>query len=65
MIGASVHPGISEMTPPSVDITQPEGPVEVEIDRARGVLYVHVEGFTCLRICRCSAIHVVEEETNA
>lgn len=47
VIGASVG-----MTPPQVDITGPEGDVTIEVDAVRGVMYVHVEGFTCLRMCR-------------
>jgi hypothetical protein len=39
-------------TTPSLDITGPNGPVMIEVDAARGVMYVHIEGFTVLRICR-------------
>lgn len=35
-----------------LDITAPQM-VEVEIDHARNVLYVHVDGITRLRVCRC------------
>lgn len=45
MKGASI-----ESDPPHVDITGPEGDIEIEIDAIRGVMYVHVEGFSCLRI---------------
>lgn len=48
---------------PNLDITQPDGPVVVEIDENRGVLWVHIEGFTCLRICRASRIVVTNQET--
>lgn len=47
MKGASVS-----QEPPQVDITAPEGEVRVEYDRNRKVLYVHVGGFSCLRICQ-------------
>lgn len=36
---------------PSLDITAPDTFVQIEYDQARGVMYVHLEGFTCLRIC--------------
>lgn len=35
---------------PQLDIAAPRTPVEIEFDPARAVLYVHIEGFTCLRI---------------
>lgn len=35
-----------------LDITAPDELVEVEVDAARRVLYVHVDGVTVLRICR-------------
>lgn len=38
--------------PPQLDITAPETEVQVEYDKTRNVLYVHIEGFTCLRICQ-------------
>jgi hypothetical protein len=37
--------------PAQLDITEPEM-VQVEYDRIRNVLYVHVDGYTALRICR-------------
>lgn len=37
---------------PSLDITEPELGVQFEWDEPRGVLYVHVDGATVLRICR-------------
>lgn len=46
--------------PPQLDITQPEGPVVIEVDHRRKVMYVHIEGFTVLRICRAEG-YVVEE----
>lgn len=42
----------SKDTAPSLDITEPSTEVTVEIDHHRKVLYVHLEGYTCLRICR-------------
>ena len=36
---------------PQLDITAPATFAQVEYDQARGVMYVHIEGFTCLRIC--------------
>lgn len=57
MLGHSIS---KDPIAPSLDITAPKGPVQVEIDRQRGVLYVHVEGFTCLRICRMSEVNVIE-----
>ena len=43
-----------------LDITAPKRGVEVEVDDKRGVLYVHVDGMTVLRICRMpSAVSVV------
>lgn len=35
-----------------LDITAPKHGVQVEVDHARSVLYVHVDGITLLRICR-------------
>lgn len=43
---------------PSLDITQPDGPVVIELDLDRGVMYVHMEGFTVLRICRIAELKV-------
>ncbi len=44
--------------PPQLDITGPEGQVAIEVDRTRGVIYVHAEGATVLRICRAFDITV-------
>lgn len=38
--------------PAQLDITAPDHGVQVEYDRNRKVLYVHVDGYTALRICR-------------
>lgn len=38
--------------PAQLDITQPDHGVQVEYDMARSVLYVHVDGYTALRVCR-------------
>lgn len=38
--------------PAQLDITAPEKGVQVEYDKRRAVLYVHVDGYTALRICR-------------
>lgn len=38
--------------PSQLDITAPEKGVQVEYDQHRAVLYVHVDGYTALRICR-------------
>lgn len=38
--------------PAQLDITAPEKGVTVEYDYVRKVLYVHVDGYTALRICR-------------
>lgn len=54
--------GGDDLNIPQLDITKPDTPVQVEVDRTRGVLYVHIEGYTCLRICRCSTITVVEHK---
>jgi hypothetical protein len=60
MLGFSgVLPSKYDNTPPHLDITAPSTMVEVEIDSTRGVLYVHVEGFTALRICQIKDIQVV------
>ena len=53
MRGHSYDPAL-----PQLDITAPEGDIEVEID-SRGVLYVHVEGFSCLRICQIKVLITV------
>jgi hypothetical protein len=45
---------------PQVDITEPELGVILETDVKRKVIYVHVDGITVLRICRCPSIEVVE-----
>lgn len=55
MKGASVG-----MTPPQVDITGPEGDIMIEVDAVRGVMYVHIEGFTCLRICQIKGTVALE-----
>lgn len=67
MKGASV---VSDKGLESIDLTAPDGEVEVEIDRNRGVLYVHAEGRTVLRICRVYGVYVndpdiVERERRA
>jgi hypothetical protein len=41
-------------------ITAPEHPVQVEIDYRRGVVYVHVDGRTVLRICRVREVGLVQ-----
>lgn len=38
--------------PQQLDITAPKHGVQVEYQSERGVLYVHVDGYTALRICR-------------
>ena len=45
-----------------IDVTKPEHPVQVEIQkRPNGqVLYVHVDGITVLRICQCT-VEIVPE----
>lgn len=43
-----------------LDITKPEHPVEVVLDRRRGVLHVNVEGVCLLRICRVKEFAVEE-----
>lgn len=37
---------------PQLDITAPTGPVVIECDSKRGIIYVHIEGISVLRICR-------------
>lgn len=59
MKGASV---VTDKGLESMDLTQPDGEVEVQVDRARGVLYVHAEGRTVLRICRISHIYINDPE---
>jgi hypothetical protein len=58
---ASVH-----LELPQIDITQPDD-VVVELDMKRGVLYVHVNGVTALRICRLNrettSVLVVDKTT--
>lgn len=41
-----------------MDITQPEGEVQVQISADGKVLWVHIEGQTVLRICRCERITI-------
>jgi hypothetical protein len=45
----------NEVGPKQLDITGAEM-VEVEIDYDRRVVYVHVDGYTALRICRIKTI---------
>jgi hypothetical protein len=45
---------------PQLDITAPDHDITVEVDRGRGVLYVHVGPITVLRICRIKQITVTE-----
>jgi hypothetical protein len=47
--------------PPQLDITGPEGEVQVEVDHTRGVMYVHLEGATILRICRVGKFNVIQK----
>jgi len=44
-----------------VDVTEPEGKVEVEIDTKRRVLYVHMEGYSVLRICRIEELRLIQD----
>ena len=46
-----------------MDITQPEGEVQVQIRADGSVLWVHVEGQTVLRICRISKLVIQDERT--
>jgi hypothetical protein len=41
-----------------MDITAPEGEVQVQISADGKVLWVHVEGVTVLRVCRCEKITI-------
>lgn len=43
----------------SLDVTEPSTGVVVELDHKRGILYVHTEGRTILRVCRVSEVFVV------
>lgn len=47
----------------SIDITHPSGPVIVEWDRKRHVLYVHAEGRTILRMCRVEEFQFIASST--
>lgn len=51
-----------ERLPPQVDITGSSTPVEVEVDHTRGVIYVHMEGVSVLRICQAFDISVIERK---
>lgn len=55
----SIPSATSEL--PFLDFTgEPsDQPIIIEVDHARGVLYVHVDGRTALRICR-STFEVIE-----
>ena len=45
--------------PPQLDITGPEL-VDVQVDTDKGILWINVDGFCALRICRVKEpIHVV------
>lgn len=44
------HNGVTQSA--TLDVTEPETMVQVEVDHDRGVLYVSLEGYTILRICR-------------
>lgn len=49
--------------PRQLDITAPEFAVQVEIDERRHILYVHVDGYTALRICRIPGkVEVIKHE---
>ena len=41
-----------------LDITAPDSIVCVEIDRRRNVMYVHVDGYTALRVCRIPELRI-------
>ena len=58
MKGASVG-----MSPPQIDITAPEGDVTIEVDAVRGVMYVHIEGYSCLRMCQIKGTVALEAKT--
>lgn len=51
-------PNSSGNIPRQMDITAPSGEVQVQISADGTVLWVHVEGVTVLRICRCEAITI-------
>jgi hypothetical protein len=42
------------------DISAPKHPVQIEIDYRRGVVYVHVDGRTVLRICRVQEVELLQ-----
>lgn len=42
----------NELPTPMLDITEPDYKVEVEINAKGSVLWVNVDGFCCLRICK-------------
>lgn len=50
---------------PCIDLTGEDGDlcVEVEIDHIRGVLYVHAQGQSVLRVCRSKFTIVEHKET--
>lgn len=41
-----------------LDVTAPKLGVQVEYDKSRKVLYVHIDGITALRICRIPWIRI-------
>ncbi len=45
---------MSDRTIQQLDITGAKHPVEIEVDHARHVLYVHVDSITVLRVCRAA-----------
>jgi hypothetical protein len=47
---------------PQLDITEPDGPVEITI-QANGVVFVHCEGKTVLRVCRVKQFLVDDQRT--
>lgn len=49
---------------PQVDVTPLDGKakeVQLEIDTERGVIYVHMEGITVLRICKIKEVSTIKD----
>jgi hypothetical protein len=62
--GTLPMPGSEPKIKPQLDITEPDGDVVVEYDRHRGVLYVHMEGVTVLRVCRIEGNVILQRDGN-
>lgn len=44
-----------------LDITGPDGPVEIKISHDKSVLWINVEGVCVLRICRITGQIILDE----